>query len=139
MKFSQALLRTEMRSLAALFGVSLAVAVGYAFLVWVNSGSYMGPTSAGALAFQFTFLFGLIPVAIYGAPLYAWMQHRGLLTWPRVVALGAVPGVVSVPFSWSFGATALACGVAVSCLTHGLAKQDALVRSNKSMERTRER
>jgi hypothetical protein len=137
-RFSQALLRTEMRSLASLFGVSLAVAVGYALLVWANSGSYTGPTSAGVLAFQFTFLFGLIPVAIYGAPLYAWMQHRGLLTWPKVVILGAVPGAVSVPFSWSFGVTALACGVAIACLTHGLAKQDAYVRSNKSLERTRE-
>jgi hypothetical protein len=137
-KFSQALLRTEMRSLVALFGVSLAAAAIYAFFVWMNAGSYMGPASAGVLTFQFTFLLGLVPVAIYGAPLYAWMQHRGLLTWPRIVALGALPGAVSVPFGWSLGATALTCGVAVSCLTHGLARLDAPVRSNNSFERTRE-
>jgi hypothetical protein len=127
-----------MRSLAALLGVSLAVAIGYAVVVWVNPGSYMGLASATALTFQFTFLIGLVPVAIYGAPLYAWMQHRGILTWPKVVGLGALPGAVAIPFGWSFGVTALVCGVAVSCLTHSLAKQDAVVRSNTSLERTRE-
>ncbi len=126
MKFSQVLVRAEMRSLAALFGVSLALAVGYALLVRMSAGNYMGPTSAAALTFQFSFLIGLVPVAIYGAPIYAWMQHKQFLTWPRVILLGALPGAVAVPFAWSFGATALACGVAVSCLTHGLSKRDGV-------------
>jgi hypothetical protein len=123
-KFSQVLLRTEMRSLAALLGVSLITALGYAFFVWTGSGSYMGPTSAGVLAFQFTFLIGFVPVAIYGAPLYAWLQHRRLLTWPRVIALGAFPGAISAPFAASFGTTVLACGVVVACLTHHQSKRD---------------
>ena len=127
-----------MRSLAALFGVALVMAVGCAIVAWANFGSYMGSAGLGAMIFQLTFLLGLVPVAIYGAPLYTWMKRSGILTWPRVVALGALPGAVTVPFVWSYGATALVCGVAVSCLTHVLAKQDAVVRSNKSLERTRD-
>jgi hypothetical protein len=125
-KFSQALVRAEMRSLAALFGVSLTLAVGYALLVRMSAGNYMASTSAVALTFLLSFLIGLIPVAIYGAPIYAWLQHKQFLTWPRVILLGALPGAVAVPFAWSFGATALACGVAVSCLTHGLSKGDGV-------------
>jgi hypothetical protein len=114
-----------MRALAALVGVSLALAAGYAFMVWAKSVSPIGLGSAAALTFQVAFLVGLIPVAIYGAPLYTWLQRKHLLTWPRVVILGALPGVVLVPFEWSFGAVAVPCGVAVSSLTHGFAKKDS--------------
>ena len=127
-----------MRSLAALLGVSIVVATGYALFVWAGSG-YMGPANAALLSFQFTFLLGLAPVVIYGAPLYAWLQRNSLLTLPRVAALGALPGAIAVPFSVSLGATALACGVAVSCITHRLSKDDVPVRSNISLERTRDR
>jgi hypothetical protein len=113
-----------MRALAALTGVSLALAIGYPFIVWVKSVNPIGLGTAAALTFQAAFLVGLIPVAIYGAPLYTWLQRKQLLTWPRVVILGALPGAALVPFEWSFGAVAVPCGVAVSCLTHGLAKGD---------------
>ena len=116
----------------------MVMAVGCAIVAWANFGNFMASFSLGAVIFQLTYLFGLVPVAIYGAPLYTWMKRSDSLTWPRVVALGTLPGAVTVPFVWSYGATALVCGVAVSCLTHVLAKQDAVVPSNKSLERTRE-
>jgi hypothetical protein len=122
--YSQALLRTEMRALAALSGVALAVALGYALISLALPGGYPSPFTLAALTFQFAFVCGLIPVAIYGAPIYTWMQRRRILSWPRVMALGALPGAAAVPFGWTFGAIALASGMSVSCLTHCLARND---------------
>lgn len=123
MSYVQAMLRVEMRALLALFTVSMVAAVGYAFALMFGSSAYP-PLSIGLLTLQFTFIIGLVPVAAVGAPIYTWMQLKRRATWPLVVALGALPGAVALPFAWSFGATALACGVAVSCLTHILARRD---------------
>jgi hypothetical protein len=109
------LIRAEIRALAALAAVSLALAIGYAL---------SGSASAGAVTFQVAFVIGLAPVVIYGAPTYAWMQQRRALTWPRVVLLGALPGILSLPFALTLGLVALAAGVAVSCVTHRLSKRD---------------
>ena len=108
------LIRAEIRALLALAAVSLVIAVGYA----LSASAW-----TGVATFQVAFLIGLAPVMIYGAPTYAWMQQRRVLTWPRVVFLGALPGILSLPFALTFGLVALASGVAVSCVTHVLSKQ----------------
>lgn len=129
-----------MRALASLLACSLLAAAFYTITTLVRPGGYAGPIPTGLLAFQFTFILGLVPVVLYGAPLYMWLQVKGRLSWPVVISLGAIPGTIALPFGWSFGVVAIGIGVAVSCLTHYLVKNDAaLVRSNKSLERGRDR
>jgi hypothetical protein len=111
MHYSKTLLRAEMWALAALAAVSLTLGVGYALADSIGTG---------IVTFQVAFVIGLAPVAMYGAPLYTWLHRQRLLTWPRVVAVGAVPGILSSPFSWTFGLVALAVGVAVACVLHCL-------------------
>lgn len=125
MRFWQALLRAEMRALAALVGVCGVFATGFSLTSLVTSGNHSSSPWEGLLAFQIAFIFGLVPAAIFGAPIYTWLQRKDALTWPRVIVLGAVPGLVSLPWGWTFGATVVLYGVAVSCMTHYLARGDA--------------
>lgn len=101
------------------------MAIGYAILVKIGGGSVIGPLSAGLLALEFTLVFGLLPVVVFDAPIYTWMRRRRALSWPRVIALGAIPGIVALPFGLSFGATFVCCGVSVAYLTHRFAMKDS--------------
>lgn len=140
MTYLQTLYRVETRAIASLFACALIVAVLFALEdLSRTSGSGTAFPIAG-VAFQVTFLLGLVPVTVIGAPLYAWLQTTNRLSWKWVAALGIAPGAALVPFGASLGATAIACGIGVAVVTHYLARgaQGDASRSNNRIERSQD-
>lgn len=118
MKPLQRLARTELVALLALFVVAAGVA-GYAALQSTSaSSSMLGPIQSAQLAFMGTLLFGGLPVALFGAPAYAWLSHRTKITWPTVVLLGVSPGAATFFLDTELGVICSVCGLSVSVLTH---------------------
>ena len=92
------------------------------------------PVHTGDLAAPFgiaiaTYVFGVLPVVLFGAPAYTILQVRNHATLPNVVMLGVAPGVVMLlgsmtPMAQNSDITpALAtffivCGLFVACATH---------------------
>ena len=64
------------------------------------------------------FAVGFLPVLLYGAPAYTWLNQNGRARWWSALLVGMLPGVVILPLEPSIGAYALAAGGTVSLLTH---------------------
>jgi hypothetical protein len=95
--------------------VTVATIVGIAAIILgeeaydVHEGFLMTLTG-GAL--------GVLPVLIYGAPLYAFADAKRRATWPIVISIGALPGVVLFGLGALFDAMTLL--VAIVALPSGL-------------------
>lgn len=123
MKPLQRLARTELVALLALIVVAAGVA-GYSALQSISaSSSMLGPSQSAQLAFFGTLLLGGLPVALFGAPAYAWLSHRRKITWPTVVLLGVSPGAATFFLDMELGMICSLCGLSVSALTHAACKR----------------
>jgi hypothetical protein len=137
--FARVLMRVEMRAFAALLACAVTVALVFGVVSFLTSSNYADPWTLALPAFQVTFLSGLLPVLLYGAPAYALLKRADRMNWAYAVLLGVVPGLCVLPYGLSAGATTMACGVAVACFTHYLAKDDETTAgSNNRLQRTGE-
>lgn len=123
MSFPQILWRVELRAILAL--LLCAVAMGFyelAASLRASAAGYtllLSPSDAGVGVFLYAIVFGLIPVVVYGAPIYAMLYQNQLLSWPAVVTVGIVPGfLVFLIVEKDLGIWLMAGGVAVGCTTH---------------------
>jgi hypothetical protein len=122
MKYIGLLVRSELRAIvpvlvcAALFTVVLTIVDTEVPFPSIYAFAYF----LGAL------LYGGVLALVYGAPLYAWLQLTGRASWPSVIVVGALPGVVLLWVKVSVGLAVMPCGVLVACATHFMARNDAL-------------
>jgi uncharacterized membrane protein len=128
MRYLRILLRVEVHAAAALSMCAAGVAI------WFMSVALGGETGTFRLwetgwnAFASTFVVGLLPVVLFGAPVYALLEANGRTSWPAAVLLGLAPGVALWFFERTLGAWFIGCGIGVACLTHLLAARDRLSR-----------
>jgi len=74
---------------------------------------------AAKFAFLYSITIGLLPVILYGAPLYAAAKFFQFLSWKLVITIGLLPGLVIYFFGeHELGLWFIALGVGVSILTH---------------------
>ena|SRR5882672_9744029 len=136
MSFTRRLLLSELHAQVALIICTVVVPAG--LVAW----SYLSPEKLGwspsaddayfPLGLSaFTYLYGLLPVALYGAPLYAIASHLGRSTWAVVVAIGLLPGAILLlltvapslknsDINPASATIVLGCGLLVSSLTHAM-------------------
>jgi hypothetical protein len=74
----------------------------------------------------FAMMFGFLPALLYGAPLYAWLRRRGYANVATAILLGALPGLVMLPFTSEWGGAVLTYGIGVSLCTHLIASRFTL-------------
>jgi O-antigen/teichoic acid export membrane protein len=79
---------------------------------------------------------GVVPVLIYGAPLYALAETKRRATWPVVISIGSLPGVALIALGalsketvfLLIGMIAFPSGLIVASCTHLICrKRDASV------------
>jgi len=115
------LLRVELTALLALAACALAFAA-FTIFAYLTPDDYVKPVDemqgqAIILAVYF-FCFGLLPVALYGAPIYVALASRGKANWLSVLCVGLIPGILLVFIDRNLGLYGTVAGVAVSLLTH---------------------
>ena len=126
--FLRLLARVELRALAAVLLVSAGVAACMFVVARRTPGSLLPAGDWAKLAGLYAAVIGTPLAAAFGAPAYALLRWKGIASWPLVLGLGAVPGLVTflgVGPSDSLGGWVLASGVAVAALTHVLSRTKA--------------
>jgi hypothetical protein len=132
MRFFRQLLQIQLLAQGALIlcAVLLAIAVSLFGAVFTHNG----PLQIGDLAVPFgiaiaTYIFGVLPVVLFGAPAYAILQMRNRATLLNVLVLGVGPGVVMLLASMTpiaqtsdltpaLAALFVVCGMFVAWATH---------------------
>ena len=114
--------KTEAIASLALVTAAALVAGYGAFDASVHRGMISVAGSA-RIGFLGTLMFGFLPVTVIGVPAYIWLFHRGYVTWPRVIAAGATPGVFLSLFDMGLSLFALLCGVFIASATHAICKR----------------
>lgn len=91
MTFAKRLLVTELYAQLALLACAILISTG--FWAW-SAFEYPGNQSPEILplVFMVVYVYGFLPVAAYGAPLYALARHLGYANWTSVLLIGALPG-----------------------------------------------
>jgi len=74
----------------------------------------------------FAMAIGGFMVLLYGAPAYALVELRGKVTWPVVLALGAIPGLVMGIWVEASGIIWAGLGIIVSAATHLLVRSSGV-------------
>jgi hypothetical protein len=140
MTYWQRLARVEMRGQLALLLLALVVSLTLFVAILAGFDGYWSMTLVDVrnigLIFALTYLIGLAPVAIYGAPIYALIAQRWGAGWAAAGIIGAAPGfilllasalvsnhdIVALLLLW--GVIALLAGTAVAATTHALVRGD---------------
>ncbi|GAB3726990.1 hypothetical protein GCM10028862_02950 [Luteimonas pelagia] len=84
----------------------------------VHSPGMIGPAGSAHIGFLGTFLFGLLPVTLYGAPVYVWLSRTGRANWVSVSAVALVPAALLLLVQLELGLFSILCGPPVAWLTH---------------------
>lgn len=126
------LLRIQFKALLALMicTVAAAVLVGIA---GVMLGEKQHDVYEGFMMTMAGGAIGILPVLIYGAPLYALAEAKRRATWPMVILIGALPGAAFITLGWVvndasvgiIGTVALPSGLIVASCTHVICKRGA--------------
>ena len=97
--------------------VAASLIAAFGALGAIRSPGMVGPAGSAQIGFLGTFLFGLVPVTLYGAPLYVWLSRTRRANWLSVSAVALVPGALLLLVQLEFGLFALLCGFPVAWLT----------------------
>lgn len=126
-RFSQAILVSCILSpiLAALAGT--AVAYSQKYLAFAETGRSL--LEAASTAFFINWLVSLLFLVLAGIPFAIWLRRLGLFTLPVLAALGAVPGLLMLPFlnripslNEAWVVLSLVCGVICSVSSWAVAR-----------------
>ena len=118
MSFGRTLWRVEWRALATL--ASCAILVGLVAFIQASTAAHslLRPTDAAWAGASYAFIFGIVPVVAFGAPVYAAVAQRGRSSVSAAVAIGVVPGLLLLWYERNLAAWFIACGAAVALVTH---------------------
>ena len=121
MNYLRSLLRVELFALGGLALCALAF-VAYLVLAVLLTESSAGFESdaVGVLVgmFGLFFVFGFVPAALFGAPIYTLLLQRGRANWLTALALGLAPGFVFLVPERQLALFAFLAGTAVALFTH---------------------
>jgi hypothetical protein len=121
MAFLRILARTEIRTAFAVFAVATMIA-GYMLIsAAMAPQSMLPPLNWSTLAFLYTVALGLPVALVIGAPIYALLSFKKAASWPFVLLMGALPGIVILYVMKNENGLAawfIGCGIAVASLTH---------------------
>jgi hypothetical protein len=136
----QALEITLKRALAVLALCSgvIALAIGAStFQIPGEVGHFRNAVAVAGLALVSTFFLGIIPVAVVGAPIYAWLWIRGKRSFLYALLLGIAPGALLMPVEPSLAFLLGTFGPVVAVLTHAFCRGDDIggARSNNPLDR----
>jgi len=102
--------------------MTLAAIVGIVAIVQGEDADDLLESFLATLAYS---ALGILPVLIYGAPLYSFADAKRRATWPVVISIGTLPGVVLLGLGALFhsvillvGAVVLPSGLLVASCTH---------------------
>ena len=103
MTFKQRLLRVELSAQVALIACAVLIPVLMATvgLLW-GQGLHAFRDVDLLIALSIivvAYLYGLLPVVLYGAPVYALLEMKGRASWLNVIAVGVTPGLVLAVFT----------------------------------------
>ena len=103
------------------------VFAAHTIFFYLTPAGYVKPADemwgqAGVLSLTF-FLFGLLPVSLYGAPVYVALARRGKASWPTVLGVGLLPGALCFLVAPDFGLYGSVTGSVVSLLTHAVCRE----------------
>jgi hypothetical protein len=106
------LLQIQLMALCALSACAMTVAaiVGMFAIVQGEDANDVLESFLATLAYG---AIGILPVLVYGAPLYSLADAKRRATWPIVVSIGALPGVVLLGLGSLFHSVILLIGVVV--------------------------
>ena len=130
MRFLRLLAKTEIRATLAVLLVSAATGVVF-FLDSVITApqGFLPPYNWSILAAAYAIVLGLPVALVVGGPTYAFLVYKNVASWPTVVALGVLPGLIVLLIDSLDGLAPwfIGCGTAVACLTHILTMKDRVL------------
>ena len=126
-------------SLALLLGLPLGCAVaglligGWGLAMETGDlGKFPNAFAFGSVVAMVAVFVGILPGFLYGAPLYALLSHRNYANIASTVLVGAIPGLIALPFESGLAVFLLLFGVSVALATHFIARRRlATVRSGR--------
>ena len=122
MTFRRQLAKTELVALATLFGVAASLAVFFAIRTAASPGDLFSPLGAAVAVGGYTLMIGFAPVALFGAPLYAWLRSIGRASWGAALCIGLAPGLILFFVASDLGSWATGCGAVVALVTHAICR-----------------
>ncbi len=129
MTFLQRLLRVEIAAQVALVGFSLLFAVVFVAIDLSTSGSATPDTATslqatfvgGAWIALFAYLYTVGAVALLIAPVYTFIEARGLINLATVALVGSIPGAAVLFWSaTSFSLPSALVALKFACLVTGI-------------------
>ena len=87
----------------------------------VSYSNFAAGWAGGFFISMFAFMLGFFPAFIYGAPAYAALLYRGYANYVTATLIGALPGLVLLPFDKELGFLFIIYGVPVALCTHLIA------------------
>jgi hypothetical protein len=117
MRLWKQLVGTEVAALASLF-VAAALMAAYGLVDATRSPGMISAAGSAQIGFFGTLLFGVLPVTLFGAPIYVWLARANLATWLSVSALGFLPSALLALVDLELAFLALLCGPTIAWLTH---------------------
>ncbi len=122
MAFLQILWRVEWRALVVLaICAAIVGAIGFAEALSGPAPVVGSPLDWAWIGAGYTLTIGVIPVAVWGAPIYAAFAYRSKSSMAAAIIIGVIPGLVLL---WverkvdGLASWAIACGAAVAIVTH---------------------
>jgi len=138
MTFLRLLGRAEMCAVVAAVIAAVFLGVGEWVQALTLSPGIFSPYEGARITFLYAATIGVPLAVVYGAPVYALLHHKGLASWPAILAIGILPGaVVSVlaEHDRQFGMWIAAGGLVTAFITHlGVRRGRLLPRSNSVVE-----
>ena len=108
------LTKATVAGLVALAVCSLALAYVTSSLDSYQSVNAAGLSASGMVMLRAGMYIGAAVIVLFGAPAFTILSTRSVATWPRTLALGATPSVLTAPFSWPLALLFLPFGLLVS-------------------------
>ena len=126
MSFFRRLIHVQALGLCAAFGLAVLVSAFFLCLAVVEGQTWSQALQMVKLTMFFAMAFGGFMVLLYGAPAYTLVELRGKVTWPVVLALGAIPGLVMGLWVEASGIIWAGLGIIVSAATHLLVRSSGV-------------
>lgn len=122
MRYFKFLIYCELICLAVLLFYSIIVGV-WAYIdacITIASGTntILGPKNTAIVVFQYTLTLGFFVVLLFGAPIYAHLSFKCLISWRWVLLLGAFPGTIISFMDTHFGLISIVSGLVVASVSH---------------------
>ncbi len=93
MKFLRQLAKTELVSLVALAIAAAALAAFSAVQASLAAKPLLGAAGSAKVVFLYTMVFGCLPVALFGAPLYSTLRYFQKAGWLTAIGIGVSLGL----------------------------------------------